>query len=168
LTNKISPAVRLSGGFFHGKEKFMKISEYQTGEASGSDKRYSFSMPAENAQELHVFESAIDLLSFATLCPEAQQDHLLSLAGVFAATKDCGGRLPIALSRYLEDYPEIQRVDAHLDNDAAGRAATQNISYLLGAKFEFRDCQPTRGKDVNDELCHVLGLNPAKKERDAR
>ena len=37
------------------------------GEATGSDKRYSFSIPADNSRTLHLFESAIDLLSYATL-----------------------------------------------------------------------------------------------------
>jgi hypothetical protein len=64
------------------------------GEVGGSDKQFAFSLPAENAQKLHVFESVIDLLSFVTLCPEAQQDHLLSLAGVFAPAKRSSGRLP--------------------------------------------------------------------------
>lgn len=38
------------------------------GEASGSDKHYSFSIPAEEScREVHLFESAIDLLSYATM-----------------------------------------------------------------------------------------------------
>lgn len=37
------------------------------GEANGSDKRYSFSFPAEHSDTLCLFESAVDLLSFATL-----------------------------------------------------------------------------------------------------
>ena len=37
------------------------------GEASGSDKNYSFCIPAEEkCCEVHLFESAIDLLSYAT------------------------------------------------------------------------------------------------------
>ena len=58
------------------------------GEAPGSDKRYSFTI-AENpsAPGVHLFESAIDLLSYATLLKmngrDWRQDALLSLAGVF-------------------------------------------------------------------------------------
>lgn len=38
------------------------------GEVTGSDKRYSFSISeTTNAEHVHLFESAIDLLSFATL-----------------------------------------------------------------------------------------------------
>ena len=57
------------------------------GEANGSDKRFSFSIPAQNSDSLHLFESAIDLLSFATLVKQNggnwQRDHLVSLAGVY-------------------------------------------------------------------------------------
>jgi hypothetical protein len=38
------------------------------GDAGGSDKRYSFHINSENGSDtLNVFESAVDLLSFATL-----------------------------------------------------------------------------------------------------
>ena len=51
------------------------------GEANGSDKRFSFSIPAQNSNDLHLFESAIDLLSFATLVKQNggnwQRDHLV-------------------------------------------------------------------------------------------
>ena len=41
------------------------VGDYK-GELSGSDKHYSFSIPG-NSQTVHVFESAIDALSYATL-----------------------------------------------------------------------------------------------------
>ena len=49
--------------FFRGtnKTRFM-------GEAKGSDKKYSFKLEAKNeCNRIHLFESAIDLLSYATL-----------------------------------------------------------------------------------------------------
>ena len=139
------------------------------GEASGSDKRYSFSLPAEGNGILHLFESAVDALSFATLMElqgqDWQREHLLSLAGVFAPAKNTSGRLPAALTRYLEDYPEIRHVDLHLDNDPAGRAATMNISILMDTKQSYRNQQPTQGKDVNDALRFHLGLAKPAPER---
>ncbi len=62
------------------------------GDASGSDKNYSFSIPAEDkSREVHLFESAIDLLSYATVLKMDGQDwraeHLLSLAGVYQPAK---------------------------------------------------------------------------------
>ena len=133
------------------------------GEASGSDKRYSFSLPAHNESEtLHLFESAIDALSYATIMQmhgrDYTQTHLLSLAGVFAPAKNPGKRVPVSLARYLEDYPGIERIDLHLDNDLAGRAAAQNIMDLLGDSFEVRNRSPPTGKDVNEYLCRRLGL----------
>lgn len=75
-------------------------------EATGSDKHYSFSI-AENPQAdtVHLFEAAIDLLSYATLEKYAgrdwKQEALLSLAGVFAPKRQ--GVVPVALSRFLEE-----------------------------------------------------------------
>ena len=38
------------------------------GDANGSDKHYSFAIPAEvKSDTLHLFESAVDLLSYGTL-----------------------------------------------------------------------------------------------------
>jgi len=138
------------------------------GEANGSDKQYAFSLPGEGSDKLHLFESAIDALSFATLLKlhgrDWQSVHLLSLAGVFAPVKRPGDRLPVSLARYLEDYPGIRRVDLHLDNDLAGRTAAQSIAGLLNGKNEVRDRPPPHGKDVNDELRHQLGLKVPQRE----
>ncbi|WP_322745702.1 DUF3991 domain-containing protein [Paenibacillus donghaensis] len=54
------------------------------GEVSGRDKRYFFSITVkEDGQNLHLFESAIDLLSYCTLQKlkgsDWKQTHLLSL-----------------------------------------------------------------------------------------
>ena len=43
------------------------ISSDFKGECNGSDKRFAFNIPAKNSEVLHLFESAIDLLYFATL-----------------------------------------------------------------------------------------------------
>ncbi|MCL2298871.1 MAG: DUF3991 and toprim domain-containing protein [Firmicutes bacterium] len=144
------------------------------GEASGSDKRYSFSLPAQGESEtLHLFESAVDALSYATLLRmhgrDWQHTHLLSLAGVFAPAKNPNSRLPVSLARYLEDYPGIQRVDLHLDNDFAGRAAAQNIMDLLSETYDLCDHIPPGGcKDTNAYLQKRLGLSERTKERDGR
>ena len=56
------------------------------GDANGSDKRFSFSIPAPGSDTVHLFESAIDLLSYATLVKmngvNWNREHLVSLAGV--------------------------------------------------------------------------------------
>lgn len=83
------------------------VGDYK-GELSGSDKHYSFSIPG-NSQTVHVFESAIDALSYATLelfeGRSWREDHLLSLAGEFVTKRE--NVVPVALSRYLADHPEM-------------------------------------------------------------
>jgi len=57
------------------------------GDLKGSDKSFSFRLTSPGNTKLHVFESAIDLLSFATLQKMHGQDwheaDMLSLAGVY-------------------------------------------------------------------------------------
>lgn len=68
----------------YGKARYANLrgigSDFK-GECNGSDKRFSFNIPAENSKILHLFESAIDLLSFATIRKlngmEWRKDHLL-------------------------------------------------------------------------------------------
>ena len=60
------------------------------GDAYGSDKQYSFRLLAkEPCQSVHLFEAAIDLLSYATLLKAQGKDYktenLLSLSGVYQA-----------------------------------------------------------------------------------
>lgn len=104
------------------------------GEASGSDKRYAFSLCLpRRPPAVHVFESAIDLLSYATLEHRAGRDWrgnaLLSLAGVFQRKRD--KVLPVALKQFLEDHASVKTVCLHLDNDAVGRSATRGIMEAL-------------------------------------
>jgi hypothetical protein len=143
------------------------------GEARGSDKRYSFSLPAQGESgTLHLFESAIDALSYATLLRmhgrDDRETHLLSMAGVFVPARYQAARLPVSLARYLEDYPGIEQIDLHLDNDRAGRAAAQNITDLLGETLVVRNRSPPTGKDVNEYLCRRLGLTERRDNRDVR
>ncbi|MCD9023487.1 DUF3991 and TOPRIM domain-containing protein [Cohnella silvisoli] len=123
------------------------------GEASGSDKRYSFAIPADDRSELHLFESAIDLLSYCTLAAENwRQSHHLSLAGIYAPKENREEpTAPAALTHYLQNYPQVKRLVLHLDNDAPGRSATRVIQQVLGQTYFISDESPI-GKDVNDDL----------------
>ena len=86
------------------------------GEATGSDKRFSFALPATGeSRMLCVFESAIDLLSYATMAQAGglswRSQHLLSLAGVYKPQKETQEhRLPLALTQYLKDHAEIKTI----------------------------------------------------------
>ena len=134
------------------------------GDVEGSDKRYSFSVPAKGeSHRLHLFESAIDLLSFGTLELLAGRDwrreHCLSLAGVYKPRQKIEeSTLPAALVQYLKDYPQIKTVSLHLDNDEPGRRAAATIMSLLKGKYRVENCPPSVGKDYNELLQTQHGL----------
>ena len=136
------------------------------GECNGSDKRFSFNIPAENSGILHLFESAIDLLSFATIRKmngiNWKKDHLLSLAGVYQLKKETEqSSVPLALTQYLSDHPEIKTIVLRLDNDYAGRMAAKALMTGLPKEYTVSARFPLKGKDYNDYLCRTLRLPDA-------
>ena len=140
------------------------------GEASGSDKQYSFNIPAlGKAETVHVFESAIDLLSYASMEYMAGRDwrreHLLSLAGVFKTERP--NVVPVALQRFLKSHPEVHTLNLHLDADEIGRGAAAGIISGLGNRYKVTDNPPKHGKDINDELRYQLAKTK-KKENQTR
>lgn len=142
-------------------------------EATGSHKAFSFRLEAlENSDSVHLFESAIDLLSYATLMKledkEWYNHSLLSLAGVYKpAMKLEESKLPLALNFYLNQHPDVKKIYLHLDNDVAGRESTEALKYLLSKQYEVIDNPSPIGKDVNDFLCAKLGIkNKNMKERE--
>lgn len=138
-------------------------------EATGSDKHYAFSiMENSSADTVHVFESAIDLMSYATLQlyddGNWRQDALLSLAGVYVTKRQ--SVVPVALQRFLNQHPQIHTLRLHLDNDAVGRGAAAGILEGLKDKYTVIDEPPTKGKDVNEQLQLRVGLMRRKEEQD--
>ena len=121
---------------------------------TGSDKRFSFFIPAESkTQTVHLFESAIDLLSYATLelrHGQPRHDDLLSLAGVYKTENKQD--IPLALKTYLDRRKETKVIYLHLDNDEVGRTATRQITDALSAEYTVIDQPPQSGKDFNDFL----------------
>lgn len=146
------------------------------GDASGSDKHYSFSLPAEKmSSEVHLFESAIDLLSFATLMKLEGKDwrktHLLSLAGVYRPSREPGrSKVPAALSRFLNEHSEVRLIVLHLDNDRAGRLAAEAVQTAFqGQDRQYKTMDlPPEGKDYNDHLCLRLGIRPTQRAKRGR
>lgn len=128
------------------------------GEAIGSDKRYSFSIPTMgDSTELHLFESAIDLLSHCTLehlvGRDWRQAHKLSLAGIYKPKADQEQSVPpAALTHYLRNFPQVNRLVLHLDNDEPGRLAATTILRLFSPTLLISDEPPKQGKDMNDDL----------------
>ena len=142
------------------------------GEASGSDKHFSFSIPSQgDSPRLHLFESAIDVLSYGTLEILAgrdwRQENYLSLAGIYQPKKNISESTPpAALMQYLKDFPHIKEITLHLDSDTAGRLAAETLKALLSPSYIVSDEPPNRGKDYNDYLKILLGLqHPQELER---
>ena len=146
-------------------------------DASGSDKRYSFRLLArEPTSTVHLFEAAIDVLSYATYLKCEGKDYkaanLLSLSGVYQPKKELAeSRIPIALTTFLNAHPQIKTIYLHLDNDKAGRLCTAALQELLQKDYKIVDAPPPVGKDVNDFLMSYLGIarqKPSRERRDAR
>lgn len=113
------------------------------GDCTGSKKQYSFRLTAENTGEVHLFECAIDLLSYATLMKlegkDWRQFNLVSLAGVYSPKQKIeDSKVPVTLGRLLEKDKTIRRIVLHLDNDIAGRKATKALQTILSDKYGSR------------------------------
>ena len=137
------------------------------GDCSGSDKHYSFRLADSESKEVHLFECAIDLLSYATLAKLSGRDwhkeNLVSLAGVYLPKEKIEeSTTPAAVVKYLDGRPDIEKIHIHFDNDNAGRKATEALKAILPKKYEIFDEPPKKGKDYNDYLCKQLGIYKSK------
>lgn len=141
------------------------------GEVQGSDKRYSFSLNLNpEVTRLFVFESAVDLLSYISLervRGEQPNSNYLSLSGVYRPGKNAP-HLPVSLERYLSENRHFRQVILCLDNDEAGRIATDAIRTLLSKVYIVQDMPPPNGKDYNDCLMAYKQLNQRCKTRGAK
>ena len=129
------------------------------GDAAGSDKRYAFRIDRASST-LHVFESAIDLLSYATIMKmktgEWRSEPMVSLGGVYAPSPNSPSiKIPAALDNALQNHQEVNMIALHLDNDYAGKSAMENIALQLRCNYEMRNEPPPYGKDCNDYLQHL-------------
>lgn len=113
-------------------------------DVTNSDKSYSFCIEGSSSM-LYIFESPIDLMSYLTfykLCTTLEyKDHMLSL----------GGLSDKALERYLKDYPSITKMTLCLDNDEAGRFASEQIKNKYRSDYEIYQ-HISHGKDWNEDL----------------
>ena len=140
------------------------------GDLSGSDKHFSFALVADDrpVREVHVFEAAIDAMSYASLKIMYHKDWrkiaYLSLAGVFASKR--ANVVPVALEQFLKDHSQITKVVLHLDNDRVGRQAAESIMGGLDKKYTVLNRPPRAGKDVNDYLrMEIVNRNGKERER---
>lgn len=154
----------------HAKHAAFRSTDFQKimGDCTGSKKAYSFRIAEGNGKEVHLFESAIDLLSYATLCKQKggnwQDMNLVSLSGVYAPKKNLTeSKVPVALTVFMTTHPNIQRIVLHLDNDYAGRQAAKALQIRLAEHYEIIDDPPPYGKDFNDFLIYEMNLMSRKR-----
>ncbi len=125
---------------------------------AGADKRYAFKL-ATNQDNLtvRVFESAIDLLSYATMLKEIGKDYrtenLISLSGIYLPKKKIeDSTIPMPLEHYLDTHPNTNKICLYLDNDFAGQRGADALKVVLGGKYDIRYIPPPKGKDYNEYL----------------
>jgi len=158
-------------------------------DVAGSDKRYSFSLPAENSdsQQLIVFESPIDLLSHATLqqwgylddVVDGDSDSATALAVATELPADAhrlslGGVSDVALIAYLERNTTIEQIYLCLDADEAGQTAARKIAAKLATNSRFEHISvfnrpPQNGaKDYNEALLSAISEEREHKQPSRR
>lgn len=140
-------------------------------EATGSNKKYSFKIKSEQKNNIvHLFESSIDLLSYATLLSlenkNWREENLLSLGGIYSAKYEIGKtKIPVSLTEFLEKNANVNEIHLHLDNDLAGRNASYFFQQVLDKKYKVFDHIIPYGKDVNEYLCLKKENRKIEKER---
>jgi len=141
-------------------------------DSAGSDRSYFFASFAESpCPSVSVFESAIDLLSFATILKmrgvDYKQFNMMSLSGIYLPGKDeTSFKIPTSLGRFLDEHKDTASIFLHLDSDYAGRRGAAGIITVLGDSYTVRYLPPKYGKDYNDYLMHLIHLQNLKHEKE--
>lgn len=152
--------IKYAGCRSTGEKRIMK-------DAKGSSKEFSFRLLSnKNIDSIHLFESSIDLLSYATLLKMNGHNwhdyNLIALAGVYQTPSNTErSKIPITINNFLKNNP-IKKIFLHFDNDIAGRNAAKAFITILNNRYDIRDIPAPRGKDINDYLCYILGLKNRK------
>lgn len=136
------------------------------GEVTGSKKMFSFRVEGISST-LHVFEAAIDLLSYLSLQRiwgrDWTLDSYLSLGGIAAKATV----LPAALTEFLVRRSP-KAIVLHLDNDEMGRQAAAKILKVLPENVTGKDSPAPAGKDINDYLRLVRERSKEEKSASGR
>ena len=109
-------------------------------DVAGNDKRYGFHLYCKDSRKLVVFEAAIDLMSYITMY-RSDRASMLAL-GMLADAP---------LATFLAEHPEIEMIQFCLDNDKAGRKATDELMEKYRKRgYEVKDKPPQQEyKDYN-------------------
>lgn len=127
------------------------------GDLKGSIKRYAFTLGRSAAHTIHVFESAIDAMSYMTIAKLSDlplDDLYLSLDG--SAVKP--------LDNWLQRHPEADTIIIHTDNDDAGEKAAETIRNSFKDKRRIIDARPKDLKDCNEVLLSLRSENGNARE----
>ena len=121
-------------------------------DVAGNDKHYGFNVWYGKSDEVMVFESAIDLMSYVELRGDYVTNKL-ALGMVFDAP----------LVTFLQEHPGVRKISFCLDNDAAGRKAAEALmERYRGLGYEVEDCPPPKPfKDYNQWLQTAKKCIPA-------
>ena len=139
---------------------------------TGSNKAYSFTLQSNNqSNQIHVFEGAIDLLSFASLLLLNNIDYenytLVSLAGVYQPAKIIEqSKIPKTIERYLSKHDNVNEIVLHFDNDIAGRNATIAFQTVIPKQYKVINEPSPYGKDINDYLRKYLNIKHCTKDKE--
>lgn len=159
-----------------GKEKNKSFRQ----EVTGSSKEHSFFMRdlSDKSRSLHVFEAAIDAMSYATLVDLYSSNYktknLLSLGGATSGRESKFNSndiiLPPALQNILDNKSlKIDTVYIHFDNDKTGQEQSiklKNKLEKLGIKSQIK--LPPSGKDFNDFLKNTIAKLEQDKSKNGR
>lgn len=139
----------------------LRSTGYKTfkGDATGSNKAFSFRMLSVDSDTVHLFEAPIDLLSYATYMElkgfDFRKTNLLALSGVALPRGDGETNLPAAIETLLERRKDIKKFSIHFDNDTTGVSAARALGELLfrqGYETSISMVPKECGKDINDFL----------------
>lgn len=113
------------------------------GDVAGNDKNYGVNIVNKNSDEVNVFEACIDMMSYCDLSNELDMTNKLALSMLDDAP----------LKTFLEENPQIKKINFYLDNDEPGRkAAAKFQEKYLTKGYEVKDYITPEGKDVNEYL----------------
>ena len=141
----------------HKKSTSLNDSSFRANQ-TGSEAAFSFHHIGTN-DTVYTFEAPIDMLSFISLYPRGWQNY--SYATLCSVADH-------ALFRLLEDNPHIRKVVLCLDNDEAGRQATDRIAAKLTERgYTDVGVLLPQYKDFNEDLKAAQGMMPIPAEPDA-
>lgn len=113
------------------------------GDVKGNNKNYGVNIVNKASDELNVFEASIDMMSFCDIMNENDRTNKLALSMLDDAP----------LRTFLNENPNIKKINLYLDNDEPGREAAKKIKIKYQEKgYDVKNYIVPEGKDINEYL----------------